>query len=49
MNDLLEVSPLARWDNVPTSIRPITGRPSLSPASSACRLISVPCGSACLS
>jgi hypothetical protein len=47
MNDPLEVSPLARRDDG-ISIRPITGRLLLSPASSARQPISVPCGHACL-
>jgi len=48
MNDLLEVGPLARQDNVAISIRPITARHLLSPASSARQLIGAPCGYACL-
>jgi hypothetical protein len=47
-NDLLEVGTLARQGNITTPIRPITGQPSLFPASSACTPHSVSCDYACL-
>jgi hypothetical protein len=47
-NDQLEVGPLSRQGDVAAPIHPITGRPSLSPASFARYLDSAPYGSACL-
>ena len=48
MNYQLEVGLLSQRSDVATPVRPITGRHSLSPASSARRTDSGPCGHACL-
>jgi len=47
-NDQLEVSPFARRDDIAIPIRSVTERHLLSPVSSACHPVSVPCGRACL-